>query len=93
MAEAVAWRAVPHLPPTRLAPELERRLPDLSEPGRPAGVPARDETAIGRHRHPAAEREIAALDAGLGLARAAQAEQLIVLELLDREGVVDLDEV
>src|SRR5439155_1221463 len=85
-------RVIP-LPPPRLAAQLERGLPDLGEAGRPAGVAARDEPAVGRHRHAAARREVAALDRGLRLALGAQAEQLVVLELLDREGVVDLDEI
>src|SRR5439155_864295 len=56
VAEADA--RVLHLPPPRLAAQLERGLPDLGEAGRPAGVAARDEPAVGRHRHAAARRTI-----------------------------------
>src|SRR5581483_1697522 len=66
----------------RLAAELERRLPDLREAGRPAGMPAGDQAAVGRDRDAAAELEVAALDARLRLAATAEAEQLVVLELL-----------
>ena len=76
-----------------LAAQLQRRLPDLRQAGRTAGMAARDQPAVGRDRHAAAELEVAALDARLGLALAAEAEQLVVLELLDGEGVVHLHEV
>src|SRR5256712_12493490 len=85
-------RALP-LPLPRLAAELQRRLPDLRKPRRPARVPTRDEPAVRRHRHPPTQREVAALDRRLRLALAAEPQQLVVLELLDREGVVHLDEV
>src|SRR6267142_2490267 len=81
------------LPLACLAPQLERRLPDLRETGRATGVTACDETAVGRDRDASAESEVAALDCRFGLALAAQAEQLVVLELFDRKGVVHLDEV
>src|SRR5215468_2286536 len=82
-----------HLARARLAAQLQRRLPDLGQAGRAAGVSARDQPAVGRHRAAAAELEVAALDALLRLARLTQPEQLVVLELLDDERVVHLHEV
>src|SRR5262249_20530393 len=55
-------------------------------------MPARREPAVGRERHRAAGVEPALLDALLGLALAAEAEELVVLQLLDDEGVVHLHE-
>src|SRR5439155_21607167 len=51
-----------HLPPPRLTPQLQRRLPDLRQPRRPPRVPARDEPPVGRHRPPPTQREVTALD-------------------------------
>src|SRR5438094_179334 len=97
-APAAHHVAEPHarvldLPLPRLTPQLQRRLPNLREPRRSPRVPTRDEPAVGRHRHPPAQREVAALDRRLRLPLAAEAEQLVVLELLDREGVVHLHEI
>src|SRR5215470_4142726 len=63
----------------RLAPELERRLPDLRQPRRAAGMAARDEPAVGRDRDASAGREVPPLDRGFRLPRAAEAEELVVL--------------
>src|SRR5579862_61668 len=52
-----------HLACTRLAAELQCGFPDLRQTGRSAGVSARDQTTVGRHRAAPAELEIAALDA------------------------------
>src|SRR5215470_14376020 len=63
-----------HLAWPRLAPELERRLPYLRQPRRPAGMAACDEPAVGRDRNAPPGSELPPLDRRLGLALAAQAE-------------------
>src|SRR5438552_1429461 len=80
--------------PRAISPaEMGRRLPGLRAPGRTGRMPAGDEPAVGGDGHASPGLEVAALDRALGLAGAAKPEQLVVLELLDREGVVHLDEV
>src|SRR5262249_20920249 len=55
-------------------------------------MPPGGQSAVGRERHGAPGTEPALLDALLGLALTAEAEQLVVLQLLDHEGVVHLHE-
>ena len=76
------------LAPARLAAQLHDQLVDLREPGRAARVAARDQAAVGVEGNAPAERGLLLLDELLGLALRAEAEQLVVLELLVREGVV-----
>src|SRR5262249_10285922 len=83
---------VRHLALARLAAQLQRRLPDLRQAGRAAGMAAGSEPTVGRERHRTARREPALLDALLGLALATEPEQLVVLQLLDDERVVHLHE-
>src|SRR5262249_45688022 len=75
------------------AAQLMHGLPDLGEAGRAARMAARDEAAVGRERRASAGLEPAFLDRLLALALAAEAEQLVVLELLDHERIVHLDEI
>src|SRR5262249_22005198 len=91
MAEPDA-RAI-HLALARRAAQLVHRLPDLRQSRRAAGVSAREKAAVRRERNPSAERRAARLEEALGFARRAEAEQLVVFELLDRERVVALDEI
>ena len=58
------------------------------EAGRPARMAARDEAAVGVERDPPAGTGLAFLDELVALALAAEAEQLVVLELLVHERVV-----
>src|SRR5262249_20686744 len=87
-----AGAGVGHLTLAGLAAELERGLPDLGQARRSARMAARGQSAVGGERHRAAWTEAPLLDALLRLALAAEAQQLVVLELLDDEGVVYLHE-
>src|SRR5262245_26468976 len=77
-----------HLATARFAAQLERDLVDLRQARRPARVAAGDEPAVGVEGDAPAELRRALLDELLGVALRAEAQQLVVLELLVREGVV-----
>ena len=81
------------LPNAGFVAELQGGLVDLGETGGPAGVAASGEASVGRERDPAAETGCAIGDESVALAVSADAEQLVVHELLDRKGIVDLDEI
>ena len=76
------------LAPAGLAAQLRHQLVDLREAGGAGRVAARDQPAVGVERDAAAERGLLLLDELLRLALGAEAEQLVVLELLVGEGVV-----
>src|SRR5208283_2355033 len=73
---------------TRLAPQLEGQLVDLCETGRATGMTARDQPAIGVEGDAAAQLGFAGLEQLLCITGWTEAEELIVLKLLVREGVV-----
>ena len=81
------------LPNAGFVPQLQGGLVDLGESSGPAGVAAGREASVGRERDPAAETGCAVGDESIALTVTAEAEQLVVDELLDRKGIVDLDEI
>src|SRR5262249_11249613 len=83
---------VRHLALAHLAAQLQRRLPDLRQAGRAAGMAAGSEPAHGRTRTRAAGCDPALRDPPPGLAFATEPEHLVVLQLLDDERVVHLHE-
>src|SRR5262245_16477743 len=67
-----------------LAAQLAGQLEDLRQAGGPARVAARDQAAVGVEGMPAAQVRLPLLEHLLGLSLPAEAEQLVVLELLGR---------
>ena len=72
----------------RLAPQLQHRLVDHGQPGRAAGVAAGEQPPVGVERDAPARPGVALGDELLSFALGAEAEELVVLELLVHEGVV-----
>lgn len=78
---------------TGLAAQLGGDLADLPDTGRPDGMPHREQPAGGAYGDPAADVELARFEVGRGAAGRTYAHGFDVEELLDRERVVQFDDV